>query len=205
MIYSKKQLEIVLSKLKPLTTPKINLEQYPTPSNIAAEVVWLAYMNNDIKNKIVADLGCGNGILGIGALLLGAKKVFFVDTDSDAILTTKKNLENQRNAILLHQEVSIFNEHADTIIQNPPFGVQNEHADRIFLIKAMQISKKIYSFHKRESEQFIQALIKDYNFQQEQVLQFSLPLKKTQDFHTKKEYKVQVGCFILSKKAKQNL
>ena len=181
-------------------TPRVRLEQYPTPSDIAAEVLWTAFMNNDIKNKIIADLGCGNGILGIGALLLGAKKVFFVDVDSEAILTTKKNLEQLRNAIIIHQDVSLFNEQVDIVIQNPPFGVQNEHADRSFLIKAMEISRKVYSFHKIESEQFIMALAREHNFEKEQLLKFSFPLKKTQNFHTKTEYKVQVGCFILSKK-----
>ena len=89
---SKKQLEVRLSKLKQLSSPKASLEQYQTSSDIAAEVLWTAYMNNDIKNKVIADLGCGNGMFGIGALLVGAKKVFFIDSDSDAILTTKANL-----------------------------------------------------------------------------------------------------------------
>ncbi len=196
---SKKELEIVLSKLNHVKNTKAYLEQYPTPSNIAAEVLWLAYMNNDIKRKVIADLGCGNGTLGIGSLSLGAAKVYFLDVDSNALLTTKENLRNLKNYILIHNEVSNFNEKVDTVIQNPPFGVQNEHADRTFLIKAMEISNKIYSFHKIESEPFIKAISQDYNFKLEKILRFKFTLKKTQKFHTQENYIVNVGCFILKK------
>jgi ribosomal protein L11 methyltransferase len=37
------------------------------------------------KNAIIADIGCGSGILSIGALLLGAKKVYSLDTDILAV------------------------------------------------------------------------------------------------------------------------
>lgn len=198
---SKKELEVVLSKLKQISSPKVNLEQYATPSNIAAEVLWLAFMNGDIKNKIVADFGCGNGVLGIGAALLGAKKIIFLDADNSSLFIAKHNFENLKlkNAIFLHDDIMNFNEKVDTVIQNPPFGVQNEHADRSFLIRAMMSSKTIYSFHKMESRNFITALAKDYNFKLNSLLKFKFRLKKTQAFHTKEDYFVDVGCFLLRK------
>ncbi len=39
----------------------------------------------------VLDMGCGSGILGIGAYLLGAKNVIAVDIDENAVLITRKN------------------------------------------------------------------------------------------------------------------
>ena len=75
---SKSALAIELSQLNVFPTPNIKLEQYPTDSEIAADILWTAFMRNDIKNKIIADFGCGTGLLGIGAILLGAKKVFFI-------------------------------------------------------------------------------------------------------------------------------
>ncbi len=199
---SKKDLEVLLSKLKQIDSPNIFLEQYPTPSNIAAEILWTAFMQGDIKNKIIADLGCGNGILGIGCLLLGAKKVFFLDNDSQSILITKKNILdlNLKNYILLHKDIKDFNEKVDLVIQNPPFGIQKEHADRIFLIKAMENSKKIYYFHKIESKSFIENLASNYNFNLNQIVNFKFPLKKTQDFHSKKVHTVEVSCFFLIRK-----
>ena len=74
---SKKELAILLSKLKTFDTPKTHLEQYSTDSEIAADILWFAYQNKDIEGKKIADFGCGTGILGIGALNLGANKILF--------------------------------------------------------------------------------------------------------------------------------
>ncbi len=45
------------------------------------------------ENSVVADLGCGSGILSIIALLLGAKSAFAVDIDANAIKTAYENAE----------------------------------------------------------------------------------------------------------------
>lgn len=49
----------------------------------------------DLDGKTVIDFGCGSGILGIAALLLGAKKVIAIDNDPQALLATRDNA--QRN------------------------------------------------------------------------------------------------------------
>ncbi len=198
---NKKKLAIQLSKLKQIEKPIISLEQYQTESEIAADVLWFAHMNNNIENKIIADLGCGNGILGIGALLLGAKKVFFIDIDNASLLITKQNINdlNLKNAVLIKSEIENFNEKVDTVIQNPPFGVQREHADKPFLQKAMQISSIIYSFHKIESREFIKNLLADTNFKIRKILKFKFPIKKTQFFHRKKSYLIDVGCWFIKR------
>lgn len=198
---NKKELAITLSKLKTFEKPIAKLEQYQLDSEIAAEVLWFAFMNNEIKGKIVADFGCGTGILGVGALLLGAKKVFFVDIDNSALLIARQNITslNLQNAILSHKEVIDFNEKVDTVIQNPPFGVQVPYADKPFLEKAMQVSNAIYSFHKIESKDFIKNLSSQHNFSVKNILEFTLKLKRTQKFHEKEKYEVKVGCWRLKR------
>ena len=54
-----------------------------------------------LGGKTVIDFGCGSGILGIAAVLLGARKVFAVDNDPQALLATRDNAE--RNAISASQ------------------------------------------------------------------------------------------------------
>lgn len=48
------------------------------------------YIND---SSVVADLGCGSGILSIISLLLGAKSAFAVDIDANAIKTAYENAE----------------------------------------------------------------------------------------------------------------
>ncbi|MDY7020531.1 MAG: 50S ribosomal protein L11 methyltransferase [Cyanobacteriota bacterium] len=43
------------------------------------------------ENLIVADIGCGSGILSIGALLLGATQAYAVDTDQMAVRSAREN------------------------------------------------------------------------------------------------------------------
>jgi len=42
-------------------------------------------------DAVIADIGCGSGILSIGALLLGAKQIYAVDTDPLAVMSTESN------------------------------------------------------------------------------------------------------------------
>ena len=101
----KKKLEIQLSKLKQLEEFDLDLEQYTTDSSQASEILLWAFNNGDIENKIIADFGCGNGILGIGALLLNAKKVYFIDNDKKAIKITK---ENTKTGKFIMDDISNF-------------------------------------------------------------------------------------------------
>tara|TARA_Y100000310_G_scaffold1020_3_gene1456 strand:+ start:3536 stop:4165 length:630 start_codon:yes stop_codon:yes gene_type:complete len=202
----KKELALLLSQLEPLSNQEAQLEQYQTEGDIAANFLWDVYMQGNIEEKEVADLGCGNGILGIGALLLGAKKVHFVDSDKKAIQTAKKNKQFieknmgiKLNATFTQKDVRTFKKTVDVVVQNPPFGVQTANADRHFLLAAMQIAPLIYSFHKIESKQFIKALTKDHGFKVIKMTEIRFPLKKTQAYHKKKTYTVQVGIWQIER------
>lgn len=47
----------------------------------------------DLQNANVVDVGCGSGILGLSALLLGAKRATLVDIDSQATDAAKHNAQ----------------------------------------------------------------------------------------------------------------
>lgn len=194
---TKKQLAITLSRLQSFEKPSIRLEQYPTDSEIAAEIIWHAQLSNDIDNKIIADLGCGTGVLGIGCMFFYPKNVYFVDIDERTLKKLENNLQlfDLSNYEIINSDVSKFNEKVDTVIQNPPFGTKNEHADKVFLEKAFSIANVVYSFHKTSTRKFVEAIARDNNFKITHFFKYDFPLKNTQFFHTKKIHKIDVGCW----------
>ena len=55
-------------------------------------------LSENAENQTLADIGCGSGILSLGSVLLGAKKVYAVDTDALATKTCRSNCQlNQVN------------------------------------------------------------------------------------------------------------
>ena len=55
---------------------------------------WLE--QQPLRDQSVLDFGCGSGILGISALLLGAKKMVAVDHDPQALIATRHNAERNK-------------------------------------------------------------------------------------------------------------
>lgn len=206
---TKSRVAIELSKLKGFEKPKVRAEQYLTEPEIAAEVLWNAFMMGDIGSirKVSADLGCGTGILGLGALMLGCQKAYFVENDKDAIKTAKKNYEKLKSeglikgkAVFLCKDIADFDDKADVIMQNPPFGTKEKHADRVFLEKAFETADIIYSFHKTLTRKFVENEARKHGFVATHEFKFEFPLKQTMEFHRKKMYMIEVSCFRLEKK-----
>ena len=204
-IGSKKQLAVLLSKLKGFNEAKVRIEQYTTDPEIAAEVLWTAFMNGDI-GKVSVDLGCGSGILGIGLLILGGEMVYFVDFDKDAIEIAKLNLEKAKSeykvegeAIWVLGDAANFNEKVCLVVQNPPFGVKVRNADRLFLKKAFEAGDTIYSFHKSGSRQFIEAFSRENGFEITNIMDFKFPLKATMSFHSRRIKRINVSCFRIER------
>jgi len=100
---------------------------------------WLdeqASSSTNFINKTVTDYGCGSGILGIAALLLGAKSVSAIDNDPQALLATHDNAE--RNKIAADKIITALPEDAcieqtDIVLANilasPLYKLKNRLAD----------------------------------------------------------------------------
>lgn len=203
---TKKELSILLSRLKVFDKPEMKLEQHPTDSEIAGEVLWNAYMQGDIQGKVIADLGCGTGILGLGALLLGAKKAFLVDIDARAVELAMQNkafLEQETgqkiNAVFSAGDISVFDEKADVVIMNPPFGTKNENIDTVFLLKAIDLARIIYSFHKVSTKDYVDRLVSETKFKISHYQEYDFPLKMSMAHHTKKVERIRVGLWRIQK------
>ncbi len=57
-------------------------------------IEWM--LDNDLTDSTVIDYGCGSGILAMVAAKLGAKQVYAVDIDPQAIVAAKDNIKNNK-------------------------------------------------------------------------------------------------------------
>ena len=199
-ITRKKHLEMRLESIPYHPKPKIELEQYTTPSIIASDLVWNAYSLGDILDKNIIDLGSGTGMLSFASLLMGANYVCGVDIDLDSInlaykLKDKLNFDNINFVV---SDVSDFSSdfRIDTIFQNPPFGSQkmsNNGQDLKFVDKAVELHPNVlYSFHMASTEKFLINYYKNNNLQISHIFRYSFPIPKIYDFHTKDSQNVDV-------------
>ena len=201
-IESKSRLAIILSKLEGFYEPVLMQEQYLMDSEIGASTLWNAYLLGDIKGKVIADLGCGKGLLGIGALLLSAKRVLFVDADKKALEIAKNNVSKAKSegyivgkVDFICQEIGNLKIKTDMVLQNPPFGTKVRHADIFFLKRALEIAPVVYSFHKSETKTFLERFAAKNNAKITHVWDFRFPLKATFDFHRRQIHRINVSCF----------
>jgi putative methylase len=208
-IRSKKELAVILSQLQGIEHPVMALEQYETPSEIAADWIWQAALLGDVAGKTILDAGCGSGILGIGVLLLGAKKVYFVEKSEQLIAQCQENIRTIEEAyeigepIMLHQDIAVFDERVDVVFQNPPFGTKIRHSDRIFLEKAFALADVVYSMHKWSTKAFVEAMARDAAFRIDRLWRYEFPLKRTLPYHRKLTVVIDVGLWRLVKEHHQ--
>jgi putative methylase len=199
-----KNLEMMLQRLAGFSRPRASLEQYQTPAPLAARLLFHALMKGDIEGRRVCDLGCGTGVLAIGAALLGAETVTGIEIDEKAVEVAKVN------AALLDAEVTFMvadvkdpdllarTEPCDTVIMNPPFGAQKAHADRPFIDCALSLAPVTYSIFNAGSIQFVKA----YTAQKAEITEKiggAFPIKRTFAFHTKDVQEIEVEILRLKR------
>lgn len=86
-----KRLAMILESLQPHPSPSPMLEQYTIGGEDAARLLWI--IKEDLKDKVVVDLGCGTGRLSIGSILVGAAFAVGVDADEAALRIAHENAE----------------------------------------------------------------------------------------------------------------
>ena len=148
---------MLLSSLPPHPCGDIELEQYTTSGDIAAS--WLAQIAafGDLStDSSIADLGAGNGILGIGAALIGVSQVGLVEVDEQACSVAFQSIEQAG----VSDSVEIFCKRvddsldltgADLIISNPPWGTQKPKSDRPFLDAIIRSNSIAHLMHSAEA------------------------------------------------------
>ena len=221
----KLDLELMLSKVKPHPTPTWNLEQYTISADTAATMLYLAaYANRDIIGKDILDLGCGTGRLALGAAFLGAKSVVGVDIDTKAVKIACENASEaglpQKVRWVAGSLVSIHGVF-DTVLQNPPFGVQKRGADREFIREALRLGRRVYSLHKRPGKDsdlvrelktssdgilavspspFVENFIEKSGGRVRAVYALLMTIPRMFEFHTEKRHDIVVDLYVMEKK-----
>lgn len=75
----------------------------------------------DLKDKTVLDIGCGSGILGISAVLLGARNAVLTDLDGKAVEIAKDNVKKNgvdKKIKVLCEDLSTSNYKYDIVFAN---------------------------------------------------------------------------------------
>ncbi|XP_004081795.1 methyltransferase-like protein 5 [Oryzias latipes] len=204
-----KELESCLQQVDTFEEPKILLEQYPTSPHIAACMLYTIHNTfGDIDGKLVADLGCGCGVLSLGAAMLDAGLCVGFDIDSDALDIFRRNAEEfeipsldliQCDLCCLNAEV--YANRFDTVIMNPPFGTKhNQGMDMKFLRAALTMAETaVYSLHKTSTREHIQKKAKDWGVKMEVIAELRYDLPASYKFHKKKSVDIQVDFLRFSK------
>lgn len=193
-----RELESHLEEVETFEAPKILLEQYATPTHIAACMLHTIQSSyGDIEGKFVADLGCGTGVLSIGSAILGAGYVVGFDIDPDALNTCKENFSEFEieNSDFVLCDVSKLSEESrlhkkfDTVVMNPPFGTKrNWGLDMLFLKSGLALAKKsVYSLHKTSTRDHILKKAVDWGVKATVVAQLRYDLKGGKYKHHKKQ------------------
>ena len=121
---------------KPLKSPKSDNIR---PTGDKVKQALFTKLQFFVPNKVVLDLFCGSGALGIEALSHDAKMVYFVDKDKRSIALTKENLKGlDINYKVLNCDYMValknLNEKFDLIILDPPYasGVYDNALNTIY-------------------------------------------------------------------------
>ena len=205
--YKLKNLISSLESLETFSNPKDYLEQYQTSPQISGEMFHyiLNKFPEEISNMKIGDLGCGNGILGISAALIGCKDVVLFDIDEEIIDIAKQNvnnleLENYIQIILCDvnqiKNWKCLYKKFDIIVTNPPFGIRSQNgADVEFLKCAVNLSSQfVYSLHKFSTFNFLKKFYEKNNINDVNGFKIEYDLPKSYKFHKKNNKVIEVLC-----------
>jgi putative methylase len=220
----KLDLELFLSQIKPNPSPNVHLEQYTTSESAAATLLYLAaYTYGDIVDKRVLDLGCGTGRLALGSAFLGAESAVGIDIDRLAVkLAAEKSAKIgfETKVDWIAGDLNAVAGNFDTVLQNPPFGVQKRGADRVFLEKALQVADAVYSLHNHpfsdeplvkrlrrnagllqvEASPFIARFVEAHGGRIKAVYAVLMTIPHMFDFHKKARSETIIDLYVIRKK-----
>src|SRR4030066_981684 len=182
-----------------------------------------AYTYGDITGKRILDLGCGTGRLSLASAFLGAESVVGIDIDKTAIKLAHENSVQTGFKVQtqwIQGDIAAVTGKFDTVVQNPPFGVQKRAADRKFLEKALEVGNAVYSLHNHprtdkqlirrlkanpgsllrvDPSPFIEKFVESHRGKVKAVYALLMTIPRMFDFHTKMRHDFVVDLYIIKK------
>jgi len=188
--------------VKPHPNPKVALEQYTIPADLAADILFTAcYIHNDVRGKRVLDLGTGTGRLALGASILRAGYVVGVDVDASSIEQAAIAAKSLRVHVdFVHGMVDTIHGPVDTVLMNPPFGTKKRHADIEFLKTALKVGRTVYSIHKSSTREFLERWLQKRGFNVERLLVAEMEIPHQFSFHRKRRQTVSVDAIRITRR-----
>ena len=199
-----RRLAMLLSDFAPHPSNYVELEQYTTDGDLAAR--WLADIaayGDLAEGCTVADLGAGNGVLGLGALTMGAGRAMLVEADQAACEVAKSNAESLGFA----DSVEVFHatlgsdpvdlSSADVVISNPPWGRQTPRADRPFLEAMIAAAAPAHLLHSAEATH-IRTLFEDSGWSAERYGEADFALPAAYSHHSRQRGRTRAAFWRLT-------
>ena len=199
-----RRLAMLLSGLEQTQSQLVELEQYSTDGDLAAR--WLTDISTfgDLhEGCTVADLGAGNGVLGLGAMALGAGRTVLIDSDQNACYTAQSNAEKMgfSDSVEVIQATigtdSIELDSPDVVISNPPWGRQSPKADRPFLDAILSARASSHLMHSAEASH-IEPLFEEHGWFVERYGEADFSLPSAYSHHSRQRGKTRAAFWRLT-------
>ncbi|KJH46404.1 methyltransferase domain protein [Dictyocaulus viviparus] len=161
-----KQLKWMLSNMQEFQNPDIKLEQYATSPELAIAIVDSINRLVGLEGRLVADLGCGCGML-MSAMALSEQPavILGVEIDERALTICKENLDDLKisHCELIRSDVlkiaNSFHNQFDIVVMNPPFGTKNNAGVDMRFVQAgltmLRPTGSLFSLHKSSTRSHI--------------------------------------------------
>lgn len=201
---SRRDLERLLQECRGFEEPRVELEQYQTPADLAAHLVHVADLRGDLADGTVLDLGTGTGILALGAATRNPRQVLGIERDRTVLDTARENDRMLRRRTHLEPVAWIRGDATRlplrcpdpvTVLSNPPFGAQRgrRHADRGFLAAIAGLAPAVsYTVHNAGSHHFVEAFAGDNGGRVTDAWAADLDLDRQFPFHEDRRRSIDV-------------
>jgi len=194
-----------IAAVPPPPHPRSELEQFPTPPELAADLVLAARADGLLEDAQVLDLGAGSGRLAIAAALAGAARVDAVEIDPALVLLAREAAAGLEVEVH-HGSVIDWTRPADLVIMNPPFGAQRRHADRPFWTASFRLAREgISGFALSASRGFVAARAREAGARVERLERIPWPLERSMPYHRRARVIAEVDRWDLRPRRSERL